>query len=232
MSYKRYDRIVPKYFKRIFKKLKIFALTLFSVFIFIGCATKNTKDVYNKPALYWYKEILKSIRFQDLEKADDHYISMASEHFRSPLLREAMLILSNAHLRADEYILASFYIDEYIKRFSSLENIEFIEFLKIKTAYLSIKTVNKNQKLLLDTTAKVTSFINENKNSIYLDEAKNMLTNLKLSTKYLNDKSATLYKKLGKQKAYKYYKGLFDEKWADNLEYNKPEIPWYKTIFE
>ena len=48
-----------------------------------GCATK-TKEVYNKPASYWYDEISREIKNQDLEKADSFYTSLASEHVESP----------------------------------------------------------------------------------------------------------------------------------------------------
>ena len=207
----------------------IFVLNL--LFVFSSCSAK-TKEVYNKPALYWYDEILKSLRFGDLEKADDFYISLVSEHFRSPILKETMLILFNAHLKEEEFLLSSFYLDEYIKRFGTLENIEFIEFLKIKAGYMSISTASKNQKLLLDTITRTGIFLNRYPNSKYLHEAKNMFSSLSLAKMYQNDKNANLYRKLGKEKAYEYYKNQTKEQWLKSISYAKPEIPWYKQLFE
>ncbi|MDD4506961.1 MAG: outer membrane protein assembly factor BamD, partial [Sulfurospirillaceae bacterium] len=61
-----------------------------------GCASK-TKEVFNMPATYWYDQIAKEIKNQDLEKADGFYTSLASEHIETPLLAEAMMMLANAH---------------------------------------------------------------------------------------------------------------------------------------
>jgi len=44
--------------------MKIVIATLM-LFAFFGCADKN-KEVYNKPALYWYGEIIKKIKDFDL----------------------------------------------------------------------------------------------------------------------------------------------------------------------
>lgn len=206
----------------------ILLITVFSLF---SCSVKDN-EIYNKPALYWYDEILKSLKFGDLDKADDLYISLASEHFRSPILKETMLILSSSHLSEDEFLLASFYLDEYIKKFSTLENVEFIQFLKIKSGYLSIQTASKNQKLLLDTIARTNFFISSYNKSLYIEEVKSMFLSLSITRMYQNDKNANLYKKLGKPKAYEYYKNQTEERWLKNIPYNDPKISWYRQIFE
>ena len=66
-------------------------MTAFVLFAFFGCANKN-KEVYNKPALYWYGEIVKKIKDFNLEEADNLYTSLSSEHISSPLIPEAMNI--------------------------------------------------------------------------------------------------------------------------------------------
>ena len=72
-----------------------------------GCASKE-KEVFNMPATYWYEQIAKEIKSQDLEKADSFYTSLASEHIESPLLPDAMMMLANAHIQDEEYLLANF----------------------------------------------------------------------------------------------------------------------------
>jgi outer membrane protein assembly factor BamD len=200
---------------------------------FITGCSKKEEAVYNKSALYWYKNILKEVQFLDLEKADDYYLSLSSEHFRSPLLKEAMLILTKAHMEQEEYLLAKFYLDEYIKKFGSTSDTEFIKFLKIKSAYLSIKNPNRNQELLLNTIAKAKNFINFYPLSLYKQKVQTMLTRLHLAQIYLNDKIAHLYTKLDKPKASSFYKSKNDRiEWLKNIEYKAPDISWLRQIFE
>jgi len=44
---------------------------------------------YDKPAIYWYKKIIESLSESNFDKADNYYISLRSEHSRSPLLPTA-----------------------------------------------------------------------------------------------------------------------------------------------
>ena len=57
------------------------------VTLMLASCTKDDEDIaeFNKPALYWYKKIAKSISMQSMDKADAFYISMKSEHMRSSL---------------------------------------------------------------------------------------------------------------------------------------------------
>ena len=61
--------------------------------IFVGCSSKKV-DTYNKPAIFWYKKIIKEIASADLESADDALTSLQSEHINSEFLPEAMLLLA------------------------------------------------------------------------------------------------------------------------------------------
>ncbi len=115
-----------------------------------GCASKD-KEVFNMPATYWYEEIAKQIKSQDLEKADSFYTSLASEHIESPLLPDAMMMLANAHMQDEEYVLANFYLDEYLKRYGSKANADHVRFMKIKANYEAFPNPNRNQQLLVDT---------------------------------------------------------------------------------
>lgn len=95
-------------------KKGIFLLVFLSVF-FSACSTKNDEGLYNLSASEWYKQIIKDLQDKDLEKADDHYNGMASEHVADPLLETTLIILAQAHMDEEEYKLAEFYLDEYNK---------------------------------------------------------------------------------------------------------------------
>lgn len=95
-------------------KKGIFLLVFLSIF-FSACSTKNDEGLYNLSASEWYKQIIKDLQDKDLEKADDHYNGMASEHVADPLLETTLIILAQAHMDEEEYKLAEFYLDEYNK---------------------------------------------------------------------------------------------------------------------
>ena len=106
-----------------------------AVLILSGCGGDDkTVEEYNKPAIYWYQKIAQSIADNNLDKADAYYISLKSEHMRSPMMQTSIMMLAHAHMDEEEYLLASFYLDEYSKRFGESGNSEYIEFLKIKAA--------------------------------------------------------------------------------------------------
>ena len=116
--------------------------------IFSAC-DKKEKNEFNKPAAYWYQNIVKEIKFGNLEGADNFYASLQSEHINSPLLPDAMLILGQAHMRKEEYLLAEFYLDEYLKRFGNAQNADYITYLKLQSRYYGIKNSSKRSRIFL-----------------------------------------------------------------------------------
>jgi len=179
-----------------------------------GCASKtHQEETYNKPAAYWYKEILKKLAAGNLDKADDAYTSLASEHVASPLLKEAMMILYRAHLEEDEYLMANFYLDNYIKRFATGKNIEYLKYLKIKSRFSEFKHPKRNQKLLLDTIAEANRYTEKFPNSLYNPMVDTILTKLYLTELILNKEIVSLYTRLGRKKAAAYYQQKIDNSW-------------------
>ena len=191
-------------------------IATFAVALFLlgGCASKNAQEeTYNRPAAYWYKEIMKSLAAGSLDKADDAYTSLASEHVASPLLKEAMMILYRAHLEEDEYLMANFYLDNYIKRYASGKNIEYLKYLKIKSRFSEFKHPKRNQKLLLDTIAEANQYEEKFPNSLYNPMVDTILTKLYLTELILNKEIVSLYKRLGRKKAAAYYQEKIDKSW-------------------
>ena len=211
--------------------VKILLVTLVLLFT-TGCSTKDKTAIYNKPAMYWYEQIIKEIKNQDLEKADDYFTSLSSEHVESPLLQTSMLMLANAHMQNEEYILANFYLDEYIKRYGDRKNSEYAKFLKIKANFDSFSHPNRNQQLLLDTIASTKKFKTEYPDSEYLPMVNTILVKLKLANLQTSEEIASLYKRLDKPKASKIYDKKIADSTVKNANMIKPHVPWYRAWFE
>jgi outer membrane protein assembly factor BamD len=93
--------------RRVVNLKKSILIGLAAVFLFVGCSKDDDEIAeFNKPALYWYQQIGNSIASGNMDKADAYYISLKSEHMRSPLMQTAMMMLAVAHLDEEEYLLA------------------------------------------------------------------------------------------------------------------------------
>ena len=208
--------------------LRYVAAAAVVLFMLGGCASKDQRtEVYNKPDTYWYQEILKKVAAGNLDKADDAYTSLASEHVASPLLKEALMILYRAHLEEDEYLMADFYLDNYIKRFATGRNIEYLKFLKIKSHFAQFRHPKRNQKLLLDTIAEANRYKEKFPDSLYNPMVDTILTKLHLTELILDRDIVSLYKRLGKKKAAEIYQKKIDSSWLKNTP-----IATKTTIFQ
>lgn len=213
------------------RMIKITSIIL-ALFLFNGCAQKNVKEIYNKPALYWYGEIVKKIKDASLEEADNFYTSLSSEHVASPLLPEAMMMLAQAHMQEKEYLLANFYFDEYIKRFGTQKKSEYARYMKIKANFESFPNPNRNQQLLLDTIDQTKEFVVQYPKSEYRPMVETMLVKLKLGEYFLTKNIADLYTRIDKPIAAKIYQDQFNNSIVRNAKMIKPNIPWYRSWFE
>jgi len=174
--------------------------------IFVGCSKDSDVSQNNKSALYWYKKIATEVGNYNLDKADSFYLSLKSEHIRTPLLPASIMMLAQAHMHEEEYLLANFYFDEYNKRFATVDGREYSDFMKIKSAFLGITDVNKDQKLMMDTVNNATKFLYRHPNSSYEPLVNTILVRLHMSQYLLNENIAGLYERVGKDKASKIYR--------------------------
>jgi len=175
-------------------------------FFVVGCGDEKEVAEFNKPALYWYQQIANSIMHGNLDKADAYYISLKSEHMRSPLMPTSLMMLAHAHMSAEEYLLANYYLDEYNKRFGEYESREYTDFMKLKASFLGIKDVYKDQKLIIDSIAAAKVYINRFPDSPYAPLVNTMLIRLHMSQYLLNENIAALYDRTGKEEAAKIYR--------------------------
>ncbi|QIR76907.1 outer membrane protein assembly factor BamD [Sulfurospirillum diekertiae] len=196
-----------------------------------GCASKD-KEVFNMPATYWYEEIAKEIKAQDLEKADSRYTSLASEHIESPLLPDAMMMLANAHIQDEEYVLANFYLDEYLKRYGSKANADHVRYMKIKANYEAFPNPNRNQQLLLDTIVQTKDFIAKYPNSKFRPLAETILARLEMGEYFLNENIKDLYNRVDKPDAAQLYDEKLKKSSLGDAKIIEPSVPWYRSWFE
>ncbi|WP_291952884.1 outer membrane protein assembly factor BamD [Campylobacter sp.] len=213
------------------KKNLIFTFVILGLFLG-ACATKKTTDLYNLSSIEWYQQIIKDLQEKNLELADQHYTSMAAEHIADPLLEQTLLILAQAHINEEQYKLANFYLDEYLNKFGDSQNIAYIRYLKIKAKFDSFAVPNRNQALMLKTIKEIQEYNKNYPNVQYNDLINTMLTKFNLAVFYLDSSIAELYKKLDREESYEIYKEKLDDSSFKNTDMIKPELPWYRKIFE
>lgn len=201
-------------------------------FFFSACSVKNSNDLYNLNAKEWYDQIIKDLKDKDLEKADTHYNGMASEHISDPLLETVLIILAQAHIDEEEYQLANFYLDEYNKKFGTSQNIDYIHYLKIKAKFDAFSQPNRNQALMLESQKEIDNFLKKYPYTEYKPLVQTMLTKFNLAVFYLDDTIKDLYKRLDKKQSYEIYKDRIEHSEFFNKSIIKPELPWYRSIFE
>lgn len=212
------------------KNLKVL-LAFLLLMLFIGCADKKA-EIYNKPALFWYQQIVKDIQDRDLEAADSHYTSMSSEHVASPLLEQALIILAQAHIEEEEYLLANFYLDNYIKRYGTFKKSEYARFLKVKANFLSFGQANRNQKLLLETIEETKVFLNRYPNSPYRPLIETILVKMELGKYFLDQEIQNLYDRTNRDTSATVYKEILENSPLKDAKMIDPKIPWYRYFFE
>jgi len=198
----------------------------------VGCASSEEVEEFNKPALYWYKKIGKSIGNGNMDKADAYYISLKSEHIRSPLMPTAISMLAHAHMDNEKYLLANYYLDEYNKRYGESDNREFIEFLKLKASFLGIKEVYKDQKLIMNSIKKGHTYIIRYPGSLYTSMVSTMLIRLHMSQYMLNENIAALYDRTGKPKAAIIYREKNNESIVASTDITPPEKGIIGMVFD
>ncbi len=197
-----------------------------------GCSAVKPKEEYEKPALYWYKKMIKGVVTGNLEKADNAFTSLESEHISSPLIPEAMLILMQAHMDNEEYLLAQFYLDEYMKRYGSYKNRKLAEFIKIKAAFYGLRSPQRDQKLIDDTYKKAQGYVARYPDSEMTPMAQTVAVRLAMARYLLNENIAKLYTRLDKPKAAEIYRARNQESFIKADDIQPPHRGWLAWLFE
>jgi len=202
------------------------------VFLLVGCKDSSDVAEFNKPALYWYKKIAQSVGRNSLDKADEYYISLKSEHMRSPLMPTAIMMLAHAHMNHEEYLLANYYFDEYNRRYANETTREYIEFMKLKASFLGIKDVYKDQKLIMDSINRANTYVYRYPGSEYTPLVDTMLIRLHMAQYLLNENIAALYDRTGKPEAAKIYRAKNKDSIVEMADITPPEKGIIGEIFD
>lgn len=215
-------------------KKNILRILLVSViaYSFTACSSKKQSEEYNKPAIYWYNKMIKQISQYQLDNADDTFTSLESEHRNSPLLPGAIMIVANAHMENEEYAMANYYLDEYLKRFSLKKDADYIRYLKIKSNFLAFKHQFREQKLLTKTLTETDEYIAKYPNSQYIYLVHNIKSRLLMSKSTFDKEISDLYGRVDKPQAQKFYDQKASTNWKNNKEIKEVHVPWYRSIFE
>jgi outer membrane protein assembly factor BamD len=207
-------------------------LTFFIALVFLaGCSTKEDIE-YNKPAMYWYQKITYSIAKYNLDKADDYFSSLQSEHIESVFVPEAMMLLAQAHIEEEEYILAIYYLDEYEKRFAKNEEKAYIDFLKLKAKFYAFEQPKRNQQLLKQSISEINRFLLKYPNSEHIPVVKTMLIRFLLSEYTFNNAIKEIYIKLDKPKAADFYNKKVKYAWMKKIKIEPAKVFWIRALFE
>ena len=211
-------------------KIKFILLPLLAL-IFLGGCSKELEE-YNKPAVYWYAKLVESVSDGNLDKADNYYSSLQSEHAGSPLLPEATMILAIAHMHYQEYLLSEHFFNEYVKRYANENEKEFSDFMKIKSKYMALPNPRRDQALIHEALIASRNFKRTYPNSMYYHIVDTMATNLYMAEAALNESIASLYDRVDKPKAAAYYRAIEPQPWINWDNIDRANTPWYKEWFE
>ncbi|MFY9075929.1 outer membrane protein assembly factor BamD [Malaciobacter mytili] len=217
------------------KNLKLKNLLLLcSVGVMLASCSSKKEGIqeYDRPALYWYNKMTKQIADYDLESADDTFTSLESEHRNSPLLPTSLIILANAHMEEEQYALANFYLDEYIKRYTISKEIDYVRFLKIKANFMGFTYQLRDQQLLDNTIADIKVFKTTYPQSPYMPLVDTIDSRIHMAKANLDKEIADLYKRLGKDKAAKIYEEKAKNTWDKPEDIKDVDVPFYRAIFE
>jgi len=211
---------------------KSFLLASVLILMFAGCGKNEEVAEFNKPALYWYKHIAESIGRDNMDKADEYYISLKSEHMRSPLMPTAIMMLAHAHMQEEEYLLANYYFDEYNKRYADEEGREYTEYMKLKASFLGIKDVYKDQKLIMDSINRAKIYLLRYPDSEYTPLVNTLLVRLHMAQYLLNENIAALYDRTDKPEAAKIYRAKNKDSVVEMADITPPEKGFLGEIFD
>jgi len=210
--------------------IKTWLITIVAIVLFTGCGKEP--EEFNKPAEYWYEKMVTAVSNGNLEKADSYFSSLQSEHISSPFLAEATMIMAQAHMAHDEYLLAEHFLNEYVRRYATPEGREYAEFLKIKAKFLALPNPGRDQGLIDETLSSVGGFKTNYPHSKYMPLITTMETQLQLAKGVLDEQIAQLYERLGKPKGAVYYRAIAPVTWIKSEEIVNADIPWYREMFE
>ncbi|RAX54445.1 hypothetical protein CCY99_03605 [Helicobacter sp. 16-1353] len=208
--------------------MRFYLVTIFIALFFVSC---SSVDEFNKPALFWYERIIVAISKGNLEQADSYFNSLQSEHIASPLINEALIMLTKAHIDRNEHLLAGYFANEYKIRFSNPKNVDYMPFLAMESNYYAFGSYSKDQGFINDNIDEISHFVTLNTNNKYLPYIRHILTSFKLSQLEINKEIIRIYNIKDKDAAKEKYEQYNEELGVNDIDFIPSHIPWYVRIF-
>ncbi len=203
---------------------KIF-FTFLALIFMAGCSKNPEINKDYKTSLENHQHIKQDIIDNSLDKADNDFMSLEADFPTSMYIKSDLLSLFLAHLNNQDFELTKFYLNQYEKRYASIQEIPWCEYQKIKINFSKYQNAYTNQKELLDLISQCKLFKSTYPKSIFMPEVNTIYIKAVLTKQYLNDKIKKLYIKLGEKKASQKFKADIPK---DSIP---PHIPWYKKLF-
>lgn len=200
---------------------------VFSSLFFSACS--DDADEFNKSASYWYEQIIIAVADGNLEKADNFFNSLQNEHSASPLIKDALILLTKEHSERNEHLLAGFFANEYKTRFSEPKNADYVGFLNIQTNFYAFGNYTKDQGFVNENVNEITAFVISNQHSKFLPYLRHILTTFKLAQLEINQEIARVYRMKDKEIAQKQYESKNAD--LEGIDFEPSHIPWYVKIF-
>ena len=104
--------------------------------------------------------------------------------------------------------------------------------MKVKAKYMALPNPRRDQGLIAAAILEASKFKENYPNSIYFPIVDTILTRLFMAENALNESIASLYNRIDKPKASKYYRDLKPQPWIDWSKVNKANSPFYREMFE
>ena len=132
----------------------------------------------------------------------------------------------------EEYLLSDHFLSEYLRRYASEREYDYIEYLRMRAKYLALPNASRDQGLIANAIASGEAFKQHYRDSPYYRLVDTMVTRLYIADAALNESIAKLYDRLNKPKAAAYYRNLKPEPWIDWKQIVPADVPLYRSVFE
>jgi outer membrane protein assembly factor BamD len=188
-----------------------------------GCAHRKSYEQFSPLELH--KEIKKQINHDNLDDADEAFLTMEAQYPNSPYIPTDLLILAFAHYSNGEYKLAKEYLNLYEKRYSDAQTRPWCEYMKIKFDFDRYNSPYTNQKLILQIIHEGEQYLQNYPDSPYRYEVNTILAKAQLTQLYMEKEIENLYHRLGDKNISQEYNITIPK------NSQPPNLPFYKKLF-
>ncbi len=147
-----------------------------------------------------------AIKSGDLELADKLYLKFRGKYPDSDRLAGMMLDLAKAHMDAQEYLLARYYTEAYIREYPGGIRADKAWFLRTKSLFLKYKNQDSSPDIADRFKSESKAFLKTFPKSKYIEEIKSLQEQMREMLIKKNEEIAKTYEKMGKLKAAQYYR--------------------------